>query len=88
MWTRITWAITKRKCSGIAGPSIRFRRGGTFQGFGICDIAFYLNRPRLAGDLHGTGGFLLAGAEIIRVRQLVTRRGGRCLLNKNPPRGG
>lgn len=32
------------------------------------DLKFYLNRPRLKGDLHGFGSFLLAGAEIVRMR--------------------
>lgn len=31
------------------------------------DLRFYLNRPRLQGDLHGFGSFLLAGAEIVRM---------------------
>jgi len=29
------------------------------------DLAFYLKRPRLQGDLHGFGSYLLAGAEIV-----------------------
>lgn len=32
------------------------------------DLKFYMNRPRLKGDLHGFGSFLLAGAEIVRMR--------------------
>ncbi len=35
----------------------------------VGDLAFYLNRPRLQGDLHGFGSFLLAGAEIIRMNR-------------------
>jgi len=31
------------------------------------DLRFYLNRPRLQGDLHGFGSYLLAGAEIVRM---------------------
>lgn len=31
------------------------------------DLNFYLKRPRLQGDLHGFGSYLLAGAEIIRL---------------------
>lgn len=31
------------------------------------DLAFYLARPRLKGDLHGFGSILLAGAEVIRL---------------------
>jgi unsaturated rhamnogalacturonyl hydrolase len=29
------------------------------------DLAYYLKRPRLRGDLHGFGSFLLAGAEVV-----------------------
>jgi rhamnogalacturonyl hydrolase YesR len=29
------------------------------------DLHYYLNRPRLQGDLHGFGSYLLAGAEIV-----------------------
>jgi unsaturated rhamnogalacturonyl hydrolase len=32
------------------------------------DLKFYFNRPRLQGDLHGFGSYLLAGAEIVRFR--------------------
>lgn len=32
----------------------------------VGDLAYYLGRPRLRGDLHGFGSFLLAGAEILR----------------------
>lgn len=35
----------------------------------VGDVTFYLNRPRLAGDLHGFGPFLLAGAEILRLER-------------------
>jgi len=31
------------------------------------NLDFYLKRPRLQGDLHGFGSYLLAGAEIIRL---------------------
>lgn len=31
----------------------------------VGDLDYYLKRPRLRGDLHGFGPFLLAGAEII-----------------------
>jgi rhamnogalacturonyl hydrolase YesR len=31
------------------------------------DLKYYLNRPRLQGDLHGFGSYLLAGAEIVRL---------------------
>ena len=34
------------------------------------DLAYYLNRPRLNGDLHGYGSFLLAGAEIVRLERM------------------
>jgi hypothetical protein len=30
------------------------------------DLKYYSNRPRLQGDLHGFGSYLLAGAEIVR----------------------
>ncbi|HEX3133786.1 MAG TPA: glycoside hydrolase family 88 protein [Planctomycetota bacterium] len=36
------------------------------------DLNFYLKRPRLQGDLHGFGSYLLAGAEIIRLGQATT----------------
>lgn len=32
----------------------------------VGDLAYYLGRPRLRGDLHGYGSFLLAGSEILR----------------------
>jgi rhamnogalacturonyl hydrolase YesR len=35
----------------------------------VGDLAYYLNRPRLQGDLHGFGSFLLAGAEILRMEK-------------------
>jgi rhamnogalacturonyl hydrolase YesR len=31
------------------------------------DLRYYLERPRLQGDLHGFGSYLLAGAEIVRL---------------------
>jgi unsaturated rhamnogalacturonyl hydrolase len=31
------------------------------------DLAYYLKRPRLQGDLHGFGSYLLAGAEVVRL---------------------
>lgn len=33
------------------------------------DLAYYMKRPRLQGDLHGFGSFLLAGAEVVRMGQ-------------------
>jgi hypothetical protein len=33
------------------------------------DLRFYLNRPRLQGDLHGFGSYLLAGSEIVRMNK-------------------
>jgi len=33
----------------------------------IGDLNYYRNRPRLQGDLHGFGPFLLAGSEILRL---------------------
>ncbi len=32
----------------------------------VGDVAYYLKRPRLQGDLHGFGPFLLSGGEILR----------------------
>ena len=32
------------------------------------DLDYYLKRPRLQGDLHGFGSYLLAGAEIVRLQ--------------------
>lgn len=40
----------------------------------IGDVDYYLKRPRLQGDLHGFGPFLLAGSEILRLRQTQARR--------------
>lgn len=34
----------------------------------IGDVAYYLKRPRLNGDLHGFGPLLLAGGEVLRFR--------------------
>ncbi len=33
----------------------------------VGDVAYYMNRARLQGDLHGFGPFLLAGPEVIRL---------------------
>lgn len=33
----------------------------------VGDVKFYLDRPRVTGDLHGFGPFLLSGAEIVRL---------------------
>jgi unsaturated rhamnogalacturonyl hydrolase len=35
------------------------------------DLAYYRKRPRLQGDLHGFGSYLLAGAEIVRLAPAV-----------------
>jgi rhamnogalacturonyl hydrolase YesR len=40
----------------------------------IGDVDYYLKRPRLQGDLHGFGPFLLAGSEILRLPQARARR--------------
>jgi unsaturated rhamnogalacturonyl hydrolase len=32
------------------------------------DLNYYLDRPRLQGDLHGFGSYLLAGAEMVRMQ--------------------
>jgi unsaturated rhamnogalacturonyl hydrolase len=37
------------------------------------DLDYYLNRPRLQGDLHGFGSCLLAGAEIVRMQKTPTK---------------
>jgi len=37
------------------------------------DLKYYLNRPRLQGDLHGFGSYLLAGAEIVRLQSKQNR---------------
>lgn len=34
----------------------------------VGDLAFYLKRPRLKGDLHGFGSYLLAGAEVMKLK--------------------
>lgn len=34
----------------------------------VGDTKYYLERPRLKGDLHGFGSYLLAGAEIVRLQ--------------------
>lgn len=38
------------------------------------DLAYYMMRPRLQGDLHGFGSFLLAGAEVIRMQSATAKR--------------
>jgi unsaturated rhamnogalacturonyl hydrolase len=35
------------------------------------DLDYYLKRPRLQGDLHGFGSYLLAGAEIVRLQKAI-----------------
>ncbi|CAN5877498.1 glycoside hydrolase family 88 protein [soil metagenome] len=37
------------------------------------DLNYYLNRPRLQGDLHGFGSYLLAGAEIVRMQKTTSK---------------
>lgn len=34
----------------------------------VGDLDYYSNRPRLQGDLHGFGSFLLAGSEMVRMK--------------------
>lgn len=41
----------------------------------VGDLVYYLNRPRLQGDLHGFGSYLLAGAEIVRMLATGPGRG-------------
>ena len=38
----------------------------------VGDVDYYLKRPRMQGDLHGFGPFLLAGSEILRLPQAQT----------------
>ena len=38
------------------------------------DLAYYMNRPRLKGDLHGFGSVLLAGAEIAQMQKTQPRK--------------
>lgn len=38
----------------------------------IGDVAYYLKRPRVQGDLHGFGPFLLAGGEMIRLQRKIS----------------
>ncbi len=38
----------------------------------IGDTTYYRNRPRLRGDLHGFGPFLLAGAEIVHLTRIAS----------------
>lgn len=40
----------------------------------IGDLNYYLKRPRLQGDLHGFGPFLLAASEVIRLASAVPDR--------------
>ena len=41
------------------------------------DLKYYLNRPRLRGDLHGFGSYLLAGAEVVRLEKTVPKASAR-----------
>ena len=40
----------------------------------VGDLDYYLQRPRLQGDLHGFGSFLLAGAEVVRLQAATNSR--------------
>jgi rhamnogalacturonyl hydrolase YesR len=50
----------------------------------VGDLAFYLHRPRLQGDLHGFGSFLLAAAEILRM-EMKSRAGPNTLPANHTP---
>jgi rhamnogalacturonyl hydrolase YesR len=41
----------------------------------VGDLAYHLNRPRIQGDLHGFGSYLLAVAEIVRMLATAPSRG-------------
>ena len=41
------------------------------------DLKYYFNRPRLQGDLHGFGSYLLAGAEIVRMEKMRSKASAR-----------
>lgn len=41
------------------------------------DLKYYLNRPRLQGDLHGFGSYLLAGAEVVRLDKTLSKASAR-----------
>src|SRR5215212_4499783 len=41
------------------------------------DISYYYNRPRELNDTHGLGAFLMAGAEMIRAKDLLVDRSKR-----------
>jgi unsaturated rhamnogalacturonyl hydrolase len=50
----------------------------------VGNLEFYLNRPRLQGDLHGYGSFLLAGAEILRMEKEPNAAAVLLQSNSNP----
>jgi rhamnogalacturonyl hydrolase YesR len=58
---RTGWEILKTKVT--ADGEVVDVCGSTDVG----DLAFYLNRPRHRGDLHGSGDLLLAGVEVVRM---------------------
>lgn len=70
-WLDPSFAMTARK--GWAALQSKVTPAGDL--IDVCgstdtgDLAYYLKRPRLQGDLHGFGSFLLAGAEIVRLNE-------------------
>jgi rhamnogalacturonyl hydrolase YesR len=77
-WLDRTWAADARK--GWAALQAKVLPDGDL--VDVCgstdtgDLNYYLNRPRLQGDLHGFGSYLLAGAEIVRLGSGATPRSG------------
>ena len=74
-WLDPSFAMTARK--GWAALRLKVTPTGDLTD--VCgstdtgDLAYYLKRPRLQGDLHGFGSFLLAGAEIVRMNEANQR---------------
>ncbi|MCX6954247.1 MAG: glycoside hydrolase family 88 protein, partial [Verrucomicrobia bacterium] len=70
-WTDVArkgWAALQQKVT--AEGDILDVCGSTDVG----DVNYYLARPRLQGDLHGFGPFLLAGGEILRLQRAPAAR--------------
>lgn len=66
-WLDPSFAADARR--GWEAPTAKLTPEG--DGIDVCastdigDTTYYRNRPRLRGDLHGFGPFLLAGAELL-----------------------
>lgn len=73
-WINASYAgIATRGWKGLAG---KITKDGQVEdiciGTGIEDnLAFYYERPTLLNDIHGLGAVLLAGAEVIKLEQLL-----------------